>query len=32
VGKDAHHIVGKIHDALSTREPAQAIELQALGS
>ena len=32
VGKDAHHVVSKIHEALAAREPANAIELAALGS
>jgi putative flavoprotein involved in K+ transport len=32
VGQDAHHVVSKIHEALAAREPAQALELAALGS
>jgi putative flavoprotein involved in K+ transport len=32
VGKDAHHIVGKIHETLSPRPSTNDIELLALGS
>jgi hypothetical protein len=32
VGKDAHHVVSKIHEVLAAREPAEALELAALGS
>ena len=32
VGSDAHHIAGKIHEALSSRPPTETLELAALGS
>ncbi len=32
VGSDAHHIVGKIHEAISVGPGTEGIELQALGS
>jgi putative flavoprotein involved in K+ transport len=32
VGSDAHHIVGKVHEALSLSQHAETIELRALGS
>ncbi|HTV18691.1 MAG TPA: MSMEG_0569 family flavin-dependent oxidoreductase, partial [Polyangiaceae bacterium] len=32
VGKDAHHVVNQINEALGQREPATAVEYAALGS
>jgi putative flavoprotein involved in K+ transport len=32
VGRDAHHVVGRIHERMSAEQPAQTFELRALGS
>jgi putative flavoprotein involved in K+ transport len=32
VARDAHHVVGRIHEVLAAREPPEALELRAMGS